>query len=316
MDLRIFTEPQQGASYEQLLSVARTAEECGFGGFFRSDHYLRMGNATGLPAYTDAWTTLAGLARDTRTVRLGTLVTPTTFRPPGTFPVVVAQVDHMNQGRLEVGLGAGWFQEEHDTYGLAFPDGRARYDRLEDQLAILHGLWEAPPGGVFDHKGLTCQVRLEADPLRPAQRPHPPIILGGSGGPRSARLAASYADEFNVPWQPPHEAKAVHDVVRRRCEDIGRDPAGLVCSVAQVLCCGQTEAQVAQRAEAIGRDVAELRQNGLAGSPAEVVDKLVTFIDCGVGRAYLQVLDLSDVDHLRLVATEVLPHVAHRAPGM
>ena len=311
MGLRIFTEPQQGASYEQLLAVARTAEECGFDGFFRSDHYLKMGAATGLPAYTDAWTTLAGLARDTHTIRLGTLVTPVTFRPVGTFPAIVAQVDHMSQGRVEVGLGAGWYKDEHDAYGLAFPPGRVRYDLLEDQLAILHGVWSAEPGGTFERHGLSCTVRIQADPLRPAQRPHPPIILGGHGGPRGGRLAAAFADEYNVSFVPPVEMKTVHDSIRRSCEAEGRDPATLVWSVGQVLCCGRSEAEVARRAGAIGREVAELRHNGLAGSPAEILDKLNAFVEAGAQRFYLQVLDLTDLDHLRLVAEDVAPH----APG-
>jgi alkanesulfonate monooxygenase SsuD/methylene tetrahydromethanopterin reductase-like flavin-dependent oxidoreductase (luciferase family) len=311
MGLRIFTEPQQGASYEQLLAVARTAEECGFDAFFRSDHYLKMGAATGLPAYTDAWTTLAGLARDTRTIRLGTLVTPATFRPVGTFPAIVAQVDHMSHGRIEVGLGAGWYKDEHDAYGLVFPPDRVRYDLLEDQLAILHGVWSTEPGGTFERSGLTCAVRLQADSLRPAQRPHPPIILGGHGGPRGGRLAATFADEFNVSFVPAEAMRTVHDSVRKSCENLGRDPATLVWSVGQVLCCGQSETEIARRAAAIGREVAELRQNGLAGSPLEILDKLAAFVETGAERFYLQVLDLTDLDHLRLVAEEVLPH----APG-
>ncbi|MGH9106386.1 MAG: LLM class flavin-dependent oxidoreductase [Acidimicrobiales bacterium] len=309
MGLRIFTEPQQGASYEQLLAVARTAEQCGYEAFFRSDHYLKMGSATGLPAYTDAWTTLAGLARDTRSVRLGTLVTPVTFRAIGTFPAVVAQVDHMSGGRVEVGLGAGWYREEHDAYGLAFPGPGARYDLLEDELEILHGLWSTGPGGTYERAGLTCHVHLEADPLRPVQKPHPPIILGGRGGPRNARLAASFADEFNISFVPVGTMKDVYGSVRKACEELGRDPASLVWSLGQVLCCGQSEAEVARRAQAIGRDAAELRQNGLAGSPSEVLDKLGSFVEAGAQRFYLQVLDLSDLDHLRLVATEVMPHV-------
>jgi F420-dependent oxidoreductase-like protein len=311
MGLRIFTEPQQGASYEQLLEVARVAEDCGFDAFFRSDHYLRMGAATGLPEYTDAWTTLAGLARDTRTIRLGTLVTPATFRPIGTFPAIVAQVDHMSHGRVEVGLGAGWYKDEHDAYGLPFPTDRVRYDLLEDQLAILHGVWSAEPGATFEHGGATCTVRLQADSLRPAQRPHPPIILGGRGGPRCGRLAAAFADEFNVSFVSAEAMRTVHDAVRKSCRDRGRDPATLVWSVGQVLCCGRTEAEIARRAAAIGREVAELRQNGLAGSPGEILEKLGAFVEAGAERFYLQVLDLSDLDHLRLVADEVLPH----APG-
>jgi alkanesulfonate monooxygenase SsuD/methylene tetrahydromethanopterin reductase-like flavin-dependent oxidoreductase (luciferase family) len=312
MGLRIFTEPQQGASYQQLLAVARTAEQCGFDAFFRSDHYLKMGAATGLPAYTDAWVTLAGLARDTRTIRLGTLVTPVTFRPIGTFPVVVAEVDQMSGGRVEVGLGAGWYQEEHDAYGLDFPPARDRYDLLEDQLALLHGVWSAGSGQTFEHRGLTCSVRLAADPLRPAQEPHPPIILGGQGGPRGGRLAATHADEYNVSFVQPEAMRAVHDSVRKSCEGQGRDPATVVWSVGQVLCCGQSESEVARRAAAIGREVAELRHNGLAGSPDEILEKLAHFAEAGAERFYLQVLDLSDLDHLRLIAEEVLPHASGR----
>jgi alkanesulfonate monooxygenase len=311
MGLRIFTEPQQGASYDQLLDVAHTAEQCGFDAFFRSDHYLKMGSATGLPAYTDAWTTLAGLARDTSRIRLGTLVTPITFREVGTFPVVATQVDHMSDGRLDIGLGAGWYQAEHDDYGVSFPEARARYDRLEDQLAILHGVWSAGDGETFEHTGHTTSVRLAADSLRPAQRPHPPIIMGGQAGPRNRTLAATYADEFNIAFTAKETMKERHDAVRQECEDHGRDPSSLVWSVALVVCCGQSEEEVARRAAAIGRDVEELRQNGLAGLPNELIEKLAGYADAGAERFYLQVLDLSDLDHLRLIAEEVQPH----APG-
>jgi alkanesulfonate monooxygenase SsuD/methylene tetrahydromethanopterin reductase-like flavin-dependent oxidoreductase (luciferase family) len=312
MAFRIFTEPQQGASYDQLLAVARTGEECGFDAFFRSDHYLKMGEGSGLPAYTDAWTTLAGLARDTSTARLGTLVTPVTFRAVGSFPVVVAEVDHMSGGRVEVGLGAGWYKDEHDAYGLPFPPLGRRYDLLEDQLAILHGVWSAKPGEMFDHVGLTCTVHLHADSLRPAQRPHAPIIVGGRGGPRNSRLAATYADEFNIAFVPVRFMKDAHDAVRGACEARGRDPATMVWSVGLVVCCGRSEAEVARRAAAIDREVDELRQNGLAGSPAEVLDKLGTYAAAGAERYYLQVLDLSDLDHLRLIAEEVQAHFPAR----
>jgi F420-dependent oxidoreductase-like protein len=308
MALRIFTEPQQGASYDQLLAVARTAEECGFDAFFRSDHVLKMGAVSGLPGVTDAWVTLAGLARDTSTIRLGTLVSPVTFRPVGGFAVAATEVDHMSGGRIEVGLGAGWYEGEHVAFGLPFPPVGVRYDLLEDQLAILHGVWSAPAGTQFELIGLTCTVNIEADTVRPAQRPHPPIVLGGQGGPRSARLAAAYADEYNVAFSPAETMRGIHGKVRAACEEAGRDPATIVWSLGQVLCCGTTEAEVARRAAAIGRDVAELRQNGLAGSPAEVLEKLGRFADSGAERFYLQVLDLSDLDHLRLVAEEVLPH--------
>ena len=305
MRLRIFTEPQQGASYDQLLTVARTAEVCGFEAFFRSDHYLKMGSASGLPAYTDAWTTLAGLARDTRSIRLGTLVSPVTFRSVGTFPAVVTEVDHMSAGRVEVGLGAGWYEAEHLAYGLAFPSLGTRYDLLEDQLAILHGVWSTEAGGVFERDGLTVRVRIEADPFRPVQRPHPPIVMGGRGGPRNSRLAATYADEFNISFVTPEVMRAAHDSVRRACEHQGRDPKSVVFSAGLVTCCGTTEAELSRRAAAIGREVADLRENGLAGTPAEIVEKISVYAEAGAGRIYLQILDLSDLDHLRLLAEEV-----------
>lgn len=312
MGLRVFTEPQQGASYDQLLAVAQTAEASGFDAYFRSDHFLKMGSASGLPAYTDAWTTLAGLARDTNTIRLGTLVTPATFRAVGTFPVIVSQVDHMSGGRIEVGLGAGWYGDEHHDYGLPFPGAAERYNLLEDQLAILHGVWSSPPGATFEYKGRTASIRVQADSLRPAQSPHPPLIMGGLGGARNSGLAAAYADEFNVAFAPAEVMRERHDAVRRRCEREGRDPASLVWSVALVICCGQTDQDVARRAQAIGREENELRRNGLAGSPAEVIDKIGTYASMGAERFYLQFLDLEDLDHLRLVAEEVQPHVPAR----
>ena len=311
MALRIFTEPQQGASYEQLLAVARTAEECGFDAFFRSDHVLKMGSVTGLPAATDAWITLAGLARDTSTIRLGTLVTPVTFRPLGIFLVQAAEVDQMSGGRVDVGLGAGWYDAEHAAFGLPFPAVTDRYDLLEDQLAILHGAWTADAGATFTFTGKTCEVSIAADTVRPAQRPHPPIVLGGQAGPRSARLAVTYADEYNSAFRPVEDTHAIHDRVRKACEEAGRDPSTIVYSAAQVLCCGNDEDEIARRAAAIGREVPELREHGLAGTPAEVLDKLGQYAELGVERFYLQVLDLTDLDHLRLVADEVLPH----APG-
>jgi alkanesulfonate monooxygenase SsuD/methylene tetrahydromethanopterin reductase-like flavin-dependent oxidoreductase (luciferase family) len=311
MALRIFTEPQMGASYDQLLGIARTAEECGFDAFFRSDHYLKMGSATGRPGYTDAWITLAGIARETSTIRLGTLVTPVTFRAVGSFIVTASEVDQMSGGRLDVGIGAGWYADEHAAYGMAFPALGTRYDLLEDQLAILHGAWSAPDGAMFEYTGKTCSVSLEADLLRPVQRPHPPIVMGGLANPRGARLAAAYADEYNTSFKPIARTREIHDSIRSACEKAGRDPSTMVLSAGLVLCCGRTEPEIARRAAAIGRDVSELRENGLAGMPEEVLDKLGHYSESGVERFYLQVFDVTDLDHLRLVAEEVLPH----APG-
>jgi F420-dependent oxidoreductase-like protein len=309
MDLRIFTEPQQGASYEQLLAVARTAEECGFGAFFRSDHYLRMGPVSGLPGPTDAWVTLAGLARDTERIRLGTLLTAATFRNPGVLAISVAEVDAMSGGRVELGLGAGWYEQEHTAYGIPFPPLGERFERLEEQLAVITGLWRTPVGGEFSFSG--SHYRLDASPAlpKPAQAPHPPVIVGGHGPRRTPRLAARFADEYNVAFSPTDVCERQYHLVDAACEEAGRPPGTVLRSVALVVCCGANEGEVERRAARIGREPAELRANGLAGSPAEVVDSLGRFRAVGAARVYLQVLDLDDLDHLRLIAEEVSPQV-------
>lgn len=306
MELRIFTEPQQGATYDQLLAVAREAERLGFGAFFRSDHYLHMGASPG-PGSTDAWITLAGLARDTSTIRLGTLVTSATFRLPGPLAIGVATVDAMSGGRVELGLGAGWFDAEHTAYGIPFPGTGERFDRLEEQLEIVTGLWDAPLGDTFDHDGAHYQVSGSLGLPKPIQRPHPPIIIGGHGPTRTPRLAARFADEFNVPFAGAAATGEQFDRVRAACEAVDRDPAGMVFSAAQVVCVGTDEAELARRAAAIGREVDELRANGAAGTPDEVVEVLQGFAAQGATRAYLQVLDLDDLDHLGLIAEAVLP---------
>ncbi len=308
MLLRIFTEPQQGADYGRLLAVARAAEELGFDAFFRSDHYLKMGDVSGLPGPTDAWITLAGLARETSRIRLGTLMSAATFRYPGPLAISVAQVDEMSGGRVEFGLGTGWFGAEHAAYGIPFPPVAERFDRLGEQLEIITGLWQTPPGKTFSFHG-SHYVLTESPALpKPAQRPRPPVLIGGHGPRRTPRLAARFADEYNVVFVSEAETAAAFGRVRDACEVAGRDPAALVYSAGQVICCGRTRAEVARRAAAIGRDPGELAGDGLAGSPAQVVDKLGRFAAIGAARMYLQVLDLHDLDHLELIAAEVMPH--------
>ncbi|MCD9154369.1 LLM class F420-dependent oxidoreductase [Aeromicrobium duanguangcaii] len=306
MRLRIFTEPQQGASYDDLLAVAQESERSGFDAFFRSDHYLAMGG-DGLPGPTDAWITLAGLARETSTIRLGTLVTSSTFRLPGPLAVSVAGVDQMSGGRVELGLGAGWFDDEHRAYGIPFPGTPERFDRLEEQLEIITGLW-ADTSGAFSFEGEHFQVQNSPALPKPVQD-RVPVIIGGKGKRRTPALAARFADEFNVPFVSVDETRTLFGRVRTACETAERDPGSLVYSNALVLCAGSDEAEIARRAAAIGREVDELRENGLAGTPAEILDRIGQFADAGTERIYLQVLDLSDLDHLRLVAEEILPHV-------
>jgi F420-dependent oxidoreductase-like protein len=310
MRLRIFVEPQQGASYEQLAAVARTAERLGFDAFFRSDHFLRMGPGDPLPGPTDAWTTLAGLARDTATIRLGTLLSSATFRLPGPLAVTVAQVDAMSGGRVELGLGAGWFEEEHRQYGIPFPTTRERFERLDEQLTIVTGLWSATEQAPFSFDGRHYRLAGNRGLPKPVQVPRPPIIVGGVGTRTTPRLAARHADELNVPFPPLDLYRTVQQAADQACAAVGRDPASLRRSVALVVCCGEDEAAVARRAAAIGRQPDELRANGAAGTPGEVVEALQRFAGAGAATAYLQVLDLTDLEHLDLLAAEVLPAVA------
>ena len=305
MDLRIFTEPQQGATYDTLLTVAKATEDLGFDAFFRSDHYLKMGSADGLPGPTDAWITLAGLARETETIRLGTLVTSATFRLPGPLAIYVAQVDAMSGGRAELGLGAGWFDAEHRAYGVPFPPDSERFDRLEEQLEIITGLWATPVGERFSHSGRN--YRLEDSPAlpKPVQSPRPPIIVGGIGPKRTPGLAARFADEFNTPFMQPADAAAQFDRVRQRCESIGRDPASLRYSSAVTVCCGTDTAEIERRAARIGQPVEHLRAFGACGTPGEVAERLRQYGSAGAGTVYLQVLDLDDLDHIRLIGREL-----------
>ncbi|WP_328395473.1 LLM class F420-dependent oxidoreductase [Nocardia sp. NBC_00416] len=306
MELRIFTEPQQGADYPTLLQVARAAEDLGFGAFFRSDHYLHMGSVDGLPGPTDAWITLAGLARDTSRIRLGTLVTAATFRLPGPLAIQVAQVDQMSGGRVELGLGTGWFAEEHSAYGIPFPDDK--FGRFEEQLAVITGLWETELGESFDFTGKYYELVKSPALPKPVQRPVP-VIVGGQGPKRTPRIAAQYATEFNVPFVSVADSAAQFDRVRAAVAARGRAADSMVYSNALVACVGDGEAEIARRAAAIGREADELRANGLAGSPAEVVDKIGQYREIGAQRIYLQILDLADIDHLALIANEVAPQL-------
>ncbi|MFI6877242.1 LLM class F420-dependent oxidoreductase [Streptomyces sp. NPDC050400] len=307
MDLRVFTEPQQGATYETLLRVAQTAEELNYGAFFRSDHYLHMGSVDGLPGPTDAWTTLAGLARETKRIRLGTLMTAGTFRLPGVLAIQVAQVDQMSGGRVELGLGSGWYAEEHAAYGIPFP--KEKFGRLEEQLAIVTGLWETPVGQRFTFDGTYYQLKDSPALPKPAQS-RVPVLVGGHGAKKTPALAARFATEFNIPFASIADTEQQFKRVRAAAAAHGRADDALVYSNALVICVGRTDAEVKRRADAIGRDVDELKANGLAGSPAEVVERIAAYRAVGSQRMYLQMLDLDDLDHLELIAAEVAPQLS------
>ena len=303
--LRIFTEPQQGATYDDLLAVAQRAEQLGFGAFFRSDHYLAMGaalTAGGLPGPTDAWTTLAGLARDTSTIRLGTLVTSATFRLPGPLAITVAGVDQMSGGRVELGLGAGWYEREHEAYAIPFPPLGERFDRLEEQLAVITGLWSTPVGESFDSDGTHFPVADSPALPKPVQDGGVPVIIGGGGPQRTPALAARFAAEYNTPFVSPERFAEQRDRVAAACTAIDRDPASIRYSAAAVVCVGADTAEFERRAAVIGREPDELREHGVAGTPDEVRATLQRWADVGAERLYLQVLDLADLDHLDAIA--------------
>ncbi|MER5253108.1 MULTISPECIES: LLM class F420-dependent oxidoreductase [unclassified Streptomyces] len=306
MDLRIFTEPQQGATYETLLRVAKATEDLGYSAFFRSDHYLVMGSSDGLPGPTDAWITLAGLARETQRIRLGTLMTAGTFRLPGVLAIQVAQVDQMSGGRIELGLGSGWYEAEHSAYGIPFP--KEKFGRLEEQLAIVTGLWETPVGKTFTFDGTYYQLSDSPALPKPAQ-PKVPVLIGGHGAKRTPALAARYAGEFNIPFASLPDTEQQFKRVRAAAEEIGRKADDLTYSNALVACVGKTDAEVKRRADAIGREVEDLKANGLAGSPAEVVEKIAAYQAVGSQRMYLQILDLDDLDHLELISSQVMPQL-------
>jgi F420-dependent oxidoreductase-like protein len=299
MDLRIFVEPQQGATYADQLRIAFAAEQLGFDAFFRSDHYLHMGNISGMPGPSDAWATLAALARDTSRIRLGTLVTPATFRLPGPLALTVAQVDEMSGGRVELGLGAGWYAAEHTAYGIPFPDLPERFDRFAEQVEIIDGLLSTPLGGRYSFAGKHYQLEDAPALPKPVQAPRPPIIVGGEGRSRGASLAARFADEFNTGFKPLQDCVAAIERVRAAAEQTGRT---LVYSLAGDLCVGRDDAELERRAEVIGRPLDSMRANGFVGSVAEVQDKLGRLAEHGITRVYLRQWDFTDTDHLELAA--------------
>ena len=305
MDLRIFIEPQQGASYDDQLRITLAAERLGYDALFRSDHFVTMGG-DGLPGPTDSWITLAGLARETSTIRLGTLVTSATFRQPGLLAIQVAQVDAMSGGRVELGLGAGWFEREHAAYGFPFP--AKRFGLLEEQLEIITGLWSTPVGETYSFDGAHYTLVDSPALPKPVQSPIP-VLIGGNGPTRTPALAAKFGSEYNASFPEIADIPERFARVRQACESVGRNPDELHYSAALVFAVGKDEAEFGRRAAAIGREPQELREHGVAGTVSEALDRLAQLKEWGATRVYLQALDLDDVDHLELVAAEIAPHL-------
>ncbi|GAA5026018.1 LLM class F420-dependent oxidoreductase [Microbacterium fluvii] len=307
MEYCVFTEPQQGFSYREQLAHAQAAERAGFDGWFRSDHYLRMGPGSPLPGPTDAWTTLAGLARETSRLRLGTLVSSVTYRQPGVLAIQVAQIDEMSDGRVELGLGTGWFEQEHRAYSIPFP--AKRFGMLEEQLAVITGLWQTPAGESFSFEGE--HYRLEDSPALPKPvQERVPVIVGGGGPKRTPAIAARFATEFNIGFQPEDVVAEKFAGVQAACREIGRDPQSLTLSVALPTLAGATEADLARRAEAIGDSIDTFRGDvNITGGRDEIVAKVERLRALGAQRVYFQLMDIRDLDQVDYLGSEVLPHL-------
>jgi F420-dependent oxidoreductase-like protein len=312
MRFRVLLEPRHGADYDQILALARAAEEAGFDAFFRSDHYL--GIDVGDPGYlpTDSWTTLAGLARETSRIRLGTLMTAATFRQPGPLAIAVATADAMSGGRIELGIGTGWYEREHASFGLPFPPVGERFDRLEEQLTVITGLWGTPRGERFSFDGAHYRVDGCANFPAPAQRPRPPVIIGGTGPRRTPQLAARFADEFNSGFTGDLAGKYAN--FRRICAAAGRDPAGVRLSTTLPVCCGTSRAGAERRAATLGEPGARMLRAGVTGSPADVLERLEALAAAGADTTYFHIYDPDDLDHIRLLGAEVLPQLADTEP--
>ncbi|MEV1333984.1 LLM class F420-dependent oxidoreductase [Micromonospora costi] len=312
MRVSVFIEPHRGATYEDQLRFARAVEDLGFEGFFRADHYQSMGADLGLPGPTDAWLTLAALARETTRIRLGTLVTSATFRLPGPLAVMVAQVDQMSGGRVELGIGAGWYEREHISYGIPFPAVGERFDRLAEQLEVITGLWRTPPGETYSFTGDHYRL-VDAPALpKPVQVPGPPVIVGGRGPKRTPDLAARYADEFNMPFKSIEETAGAYERVREACDRAGRAEAGrapLVLSAGIVVAIGRSDAEAQRRAAPLHVASALPPEDAVVGAPARLVDRIGEFAAIGASRVHLRLTELADLDHLELIASDVLPQL-------
>jgi len=308
LKVRVLMEPRHGATYDRIVAMAKATEEAGFDGFFRGDHYLGIDPAD--PEYrpTDSWTSLAGVALQTSRVKLGTLVTAGTFRHPGVVANAVATVDQISGGRVVLGIGTGWYEREHQAFGMPFPPIGERFDRLSEQLRIILGLWTTPQGEPFSFNGRFWQLEEARNFPVLVQQPRPEIVIGGTGPRRTPLMAARYADEFNSGGG--EGTRERYENVRRICEEIGRDPATLRLSATYQVICGSTRAEARNRLARLGPPGERMLARGVVGTPSEVVGALQELAEVGSEIVYLHIFDIDDLDHLRLIGSEVIPQVA------
>jgi F420-dependent oxidoreductase-like protein len=324
MRFALMIEPQQGLTYDEQLAIVRRAEAAGFESFFRSDHYQSFPGPLGQPT-TDAWSILAGLARETTTIGLGTLVSPVTFRAVGTLAKIVTTVDEMSGGRVEFGIGAGWNDLEHRQLGLAFPDIKVRADMMEEQFAVLHGLWGEPDGWSYGGSHVTIEdASFHPKPVDRPGRPRfasgavrPRLLTGGEGSPRSMRIAARYADEFNLSSSSPDKARTKFAELRAACEAIGRDPGTMAQSVMAGVLIGRDEAEVRERQAALlaafgnedGGDAwfAAREPRWVLGTPDRARAMVARFAEAGAERIMLQCFIPRDLEMIDLMAEVLFP---------
>jgi F420-dependent oxidoreductase-like protein len=322
----LMIEAQQGVTYDEQLEIARHAEAAGFEAYFRSDHYESFPGPADNPT-TDAWAVLAGLARETSSVGLGVLVSPVTFRHPGNLAKLVTTVDHMSGGRLEFGIGAGWNDSEHERYGFAFPPIDERADMLEEQLEIVHGLLGEPDGWSFRGRHYRVEgartrpraVEVQGRPSSAAGIVRPRIIVGGGGTPRSMRIAARWADEFNVTSSGPEKLAATYAKLDSTLRDAGREPSTLTKSAMVGVLVARDEAELRERersmlaaldaADADDRWWIERRKRWIHGTPDAAREAVRRFAAAGAERLMLQDFLPRDLDMIDLLGRELVGKV-------
>jgi F420-dependent oxidoreductase-like protein len=318
MDVCLMIEGQENVTWDEWFALAMAAEEHNFQALFRSDHYVSFGHPAEWSSL-DAWATLSALAARTHRIRLGTLVSPVTFRHPSQLAKVVVTADHVSEGRIELGLGAGWFEDEHRAYGFPFPPEPDRFAMLEEQVEIVHRLWDRDEEEVT-FKGRHYELAGCHALPKPIQDPHPTLILGGGAGPRGARLAASWADEYNLGFISADDVAPRRDRLLAACEAIERDPSSLRLSLAINTLVGTTTADLEDR---VGRLMAKRGQTGdpaahiaglgpdrLVGTPEQILEQLTVFAGVGVGRVMMQHLLHEDLEALAIIGHEIIPEAA------
>src|SRR5438034_5732891 len=318
MDVCLMVEGQEGVTWEQWVALGLACEEHGFAGLFRSDHYVSFSHP-GEYGTLDAWATLAALGTRTERIRLGTLVSPVTFRHPSVLAKSVVTADHASGGRVELGMGAGWFEEEHRAFGFPFPETRERLAMLEEQVEIVHRLWDRDEGAVsFDghHYRLDGCHSLP----KPVQEPHPPLIIGGHGGPRALRLAAGWGDEYKLTFGEPERCRDVRDLLSKECEAAGRDPGTVRLSLMTFTMVGSDRADLERRAGRLlarrgdrsdpGAFLDGLPPERLRGTPQQLLERLAELAEAGIERIMMQHLLHDDLEALAIIGKEVIPEAA------